>query len=106
MRVLYTELERAYAARTGAPGEAAALLALQYADFATWQRRRVSGDRLEGLTSFWREELDGATPVDLPTDRPRPPVFGHAGASATSTSRPGSSPGCGSSANPRAPPST
>ncbi|MFF1777083.1 amino acid adenylation domain-containing protein [Streptomyces virginiae] len=81
MRVLYTELERAYAARTGAPTEATAPLALQYADFATWQRRRVSGDRLESLTSFWREELGGATPVDLPTDRPRPPVFGHAGAS-------------------------
>ncbi|MFD5616960.1 amino acid adenylation domain-containing protein [Streptomyces yangpuensis] len=81
MRILYTELERAYAARTGAPAEPNAPLALQYADFATWQRRRVSGDRLDGLTSFWREELGGAAPVDLPTDRPRPPVFGHAGAS-------------------------
>ena len=54
-------------------------LALQYADFATWQRRRVSGTRLEGLTSFWREELGGAAPVDLPTDRPRPPVASYAG---------------------------
>ncbi|WKV75481.1 non-ribosomal peptide synthetase [Streptomyces sp. PCS3-D2] len=81
MRILYTELERAYAARTGAAAEANTPLALQYADFATWQRRRVSGDRLEALTSFWQEELGGAVPVDLPTDRPRPPVFGHAGAS-------------------------
>ncbi|MFK0012624.1 amino acid adenylation domain-containing protein [Streptomyces sp. NPDC091027] len=81
MRILYTELERAYAARTGAPAEPNAPLALQYADFATWQRHRVSGDRLEQLTSFWQEELGGAAPVDLPTDRPRPPVFGHAGAS-------------------------
>ncbi|THA82669.1 non-ribosomal peptide synthetase [Streptomyces sp. A0592] len=81
MRILYTELERAYAARTGTPADANAPLALQYADFATWQRRRVSGDRLESLTSFWQEELGGAAPVDLPTDRPRPPVFGHAGAS-------------------------
>ncbi len=81
MRLLYTELERAYAARTGAPAERLAPLALQYADFAAWQRRRISGDRLEQLTSFWQEELGGAAPVDLPTDRPRPPVFGHAGAS-------------------------
>ncbi|MDQ0986970.1 amino acid adenylation domain-containing protein [Streptomyces sp. V2I9] len=81
MRILSTELERAYALRTGAGGERLAPLALQYADFAAWQRRRVSGDRLENLTSFWREELGGAAPVDLPTDRPRPPVFGHAGAS-------------------------
>ncbi|MEU6309512.1 amino acid adenylation domain-containing protein [Streptomyces sp. NPDC047014] len=81
MRILYAELERAYAARTGAPAEAGAPLALQYADFAAWQRERVSGDRLERLTAFWQEELGGAAPVDLPTDRPRPPVFGHAGAS-------------------------
>lgn len=81
MRLLYTELERAYAARTGAPAERPAPLALQYADFASWQRRRISGERLTQLTSFWQEELAGAAPVDLPTDRPRPPVFGHAGAS-------------------------
>ncbi|WP_051871244.1 non-ribosomal peptide synthetase [Streptomyces sclerotialus] len=81
MRLLYTELERGYAARVGAAAEALPELALQYADFAAWQRRRVSGDRLAQLTGFWRTELDGAAPVDLPTDRPRPPVFGHAGAS-------------------------
>ncbi|MGW0698017.1 non-ribosomal peptide synthetase [Streptomyces sp. NPDC002867] len=81
MRLLYTELERAYAARVGAAAEPLTHLALQYADFAAWQRRRISGERLEKLTGFWREELSGATPVDLPTDRPRPPVFGHAGAS-------------------------
>ncbi|MFF9868857.1 amino acid adenylation domain-containing protein [Streptomyces sp. NPDC013953] len=81
MRLLSTELERAYAARTGAGGGPLPPLALQYADFAAWQRSRISGDRLEQLTAFWREELGGAAPVDLPTDRPRPPVFGHAGAS-------------------------
>ncbi|WP_149183670.1 non-ribosomal peptide synthetase [Streptomyces sp. TRM49041] len=81
MRLLTTELERAYAARTGADAEPLPPLALQYADFAAWQRRRISGDRLAELTGFWREELSGAAPVDLPTDRPRPPVFGHAGAS-------------------------
>ncbi|MBT2369810.1 amino acid adenylation domain-containing protein [Streptomyces sp. ISL-10] len=81
MRLLYTELERAYAARVGAAAEPLTHLALQYADFAAWQRRRISGKRLAELTAFWREELSGTGPVDLPTDRPRPPVFGHAGAS-------------------------
>ncbi|MEV6652564.1 amino acid adenylation domain-containing protein [Streptomyces sp. NPDC051219] len=81
MRLLYTELERAYAARVGEAAEPLPRPALQYADFAAWQRDRISGERLAKLTSFWREELDGTGPVDLPTDRPRPPVFGHAGAS-------------------------
>jgi amino acid adenylation domain-containing protein len=40
---------------------------LQYADFALWQRNRASDD-----LPFWREHLDGAVPLDLPTDRPRP----------------------------------
>lgn len=85
MRLLATELERAYADRTGAGGGDLGgpppPLALQYADFAAWQRDRIGGERLRSLTGFWREELAGAAPVDLPTDRPRPPVFGHAGAS-------------------------
>ncbi|MFD6419746.1 amino acid adenylation domain-containing protein [Streptomyces sp. NPDC060194] len=82
MRLLTTELEAAYAARTGASAAPPPPpLALQYADFAAWQRDRVSGERLERLTDFWRTELAGAGPVDLPTDRPRPPVFSHAGAS-------------------------
>uniref|UniRef100_A0AAU1ID96 Amino acid adenylation domain-containing protein n=1 Tax=Streptomyces sp. NBC_00180 TaxID=2903632 RepID=A0AAU1ID96_9ACTN len=81
MRLLATELERAYADRTGAGSGPPPPLALQYADFAAWQRTRIGGERLQSLTGFWREELAGAAPVDLPTDRPRPPVFGHAGAS-------------------------
>ncbi|MBV7698589.1 non-ribosomal peptide synthetase [Streptomyces sp. TRM70350] len=81
MRLLATELERAYADRTGAGSRPRPPLALQYADFAAWQRGRIGGERLQSLTGFWREELAGAAPVDLPTDRPRPAVFAHAGAS-------------------------
>lgn len=81
VQLLYTELERGYAIRVGAEAEPLTKLALQYADFASWQRRRISDDRLDRLTAFWREELSGVGPVDLPTDRPRPPVFGHEGAS-------------------------
>ncbi|MFF4604360.1 amino acid adenylation domain-containing protein [Streptomyces sp. NPDC001339] len=79
MRLLYTELERCYAARIERRDPRLPQLSLQYADFAAWQRRRVSGERLASLTAFWRGELAGAAPVDLPTDRPRPPVFGHRG---------------------------
>jgi hypothetical protein len=54
---------------------------LRYADFAVWQRRRLSGDRLREQVDHWRERLRGAPAVlELPTDRPRPPVFSHQGA--------------------------
>jgi len=34
-------------------------LPVQYADYAAWQRERLSGPRLEELTSYWRRALDG-----------------------------------------------
>ncbi|WP_206795720.1 non-ribosomal peptide synthase/polyketide synthase [Amycolatopsis sp. MtRt-6] len=47
-------------------------LPIQYADFAAWQRERLTGDVLDEQLGFWRRELDGLRPLDLPTDRPRP----------------------------------
>jgi amino acid adenylation domain-containing protein len=48
---------------------------LQYADFAHWQREWLQGDVLESRLAYWRERLGGAPPaLELPTDRPRPPV--------------------------------
>ena len=48
---------------------------LQYADFACWQRGALSSERLRDHLGFWRQALDGAPEVlELPADRPRPPV--------------------------------
>ncbi|MEA2693633.1 MAG: hypothetical protein QOJ16_3020, partial [Acidobacteriota bacterium] len=50
-------------------------LAVQYADFALWQRQWLAGEVLAGELAHWRERLAGAPAVlDLPLDRPRPPV--------------------------------
>jgi amino acid adenylation domain-containing protein/non-ribosomal peptide synthase protein (TIGR01720 family) len=47
-------------------------LEIQYADFAQWQRERLSGETLETEFAYWRERL-GHEPLalDLPVDRPR-----------------------------------
>jgi amino acid adenylation domain-containing protein/non-ribosomal peptide synthase protein (TIGR01720 family) len=56
-------------------------LALQYADYAAWQRGALTGEALETELRYWRARLGNAPHVlDLPTDRPRPPVRDHAGA--------------------------
>ncbi|MEM1207288.1 MAG: amino acid adenylation domain-containing protein, partial [Acidobacteriota bacterium] len=48
---------------------------LHYADFAAWQRKRLSGEVLDRQVAFWRRQLEGAaTSLGLPTDRPRPSV--------------------------------
>ncbi|HET7461935.1 MAG TPA: non-ribosomal peptide synthase/polyketide synthase [Longimicrobium sp.] len=81
MGVLVREVSELYAAF--AEGRDAALepLAVQYADYAAWQRRWLAGEVLEAQLAFWRERLAGAPPLlELPTDFPRPAVAGTAGA--------------------------
>ena len=73
--VFVRELGELYDAR--AAGRAARLPALpiQYADFAEWQRDWLQGEELERQVSYWRDQLAGAPAVlDVPTDRPRPPM--------------------------------
>ena len=56
-------------------------LAVQYPDFAYWQRRWLRGRILDDQLTAWREQLAGAPPVQtLPLDRPRPPVPSPGGA--------------------------
>jgi amino acid adenylation domain-containing protein len=82
--VLVSELNRAYPAiATGAPLTLPEL-AVQYADFAIWQREWLRDEVLEGLVGWWRAELRGAPDVlELPADRPRPAAQLHRGASHT-----------------------
>ena len=56
-------------------------LAVQYADYAVWQREWLAGEVLEGQLDYWRRQLAGAPAVlELPTDRPRPRVQSYQGA--------------------------
>ncbi|WP_275424078.1 condensation domain-containing protein, partial [Virgisporangium aurantiacum] len=55
------------------------VLEVQYADWAVWQERVLAGRR-EGLLGYWRAQLAGLVVVEVPTDRPRPPVRDPAGA--------------------------
>ncbi|HKH49831.1 MAG TPA: amino acid adenylation domain-containing protein, partial [Thermoanaerobaculia bacterium] len=67
--VLVEDLTALYAGRS-LPG-----LPVQYADYAVWQREKLTGEDIERQLAFWRSELAGAPRIlDLPTDRPRPPV--------------------------------
>jgi amino acid adenylation domain-containing protein len=79
--VLFRELGAFYAAF--AAGEDAPLPppAVQYPDYAVWQRRWLHGTALDAQLAYWRDALAGAPPaLELPTDRPRPPAQTFAGA--------------------------
>ncbi|MGH8967098.1 MAG: condensation domain-containing protein, partial [Actinomycetes bacterium] len=80
MDVLIKELGALYTATTQGGKADLPALPVQYADFAAWQRERLSGQALEKQLDYWRSKLDGVAPLELPTDRPRPPVHTNNGA--------------------------
>jgi amino acid adenylation domain-containing protein len=55
-------------------------LKIQYADYAVWQRDWLQGEVLERQLEYWRERLAGAKLLELPTDKPRPPLQSFNGA--------------------------
>ncbi|WP_184503642.1 non-ribosomal peptide synthetase [Streptomyces botrytidirepellens] len=69
--VLTTELGAFYtSAVTGEPDRLPQRTA-RYTDYAAQQRRRLESGLVDEQLIYWRDQLDGATPLELPTDRPR-----------------------------------
>jgi amino acid adenylation domain-containing protein len=72
--VLNRELSALYAAFRERQADPLPDLAIQYADYAVWQRRWLSEAMRQEQVDYWRRALAGAAAVlDLPADRPRPP---------------------------------
>lgn len=66
-RDLFELYEAALAARTPRLPE----LAVQYGDYARWQRDFLTDDLLRSQLNYWTEALAGYKPLELPLDRPR-----------------------------------
>ncbi|HET7229673.1 MAG TPA: condensation domain-containing protein, partial [Longimicrobium sp.] len=80
--VLLRELSALYDAFRQGAGSPLADLPVQYADYAAWQRHVLRGEVLDRQLGWWSERLAGAPALlELPTDRPRPPVQTYRGAS-------------------------
>jgi hypothetical protein len=79
MHLLLDELAAAYAAAQSGP--ALPPPALQYADWATWERQLLQSPSWQEEALYWREQLDGAPQqLMLPTDFPRSPQQDYRGA--------------------------
>jgi amino acid adenylation domain-containing protein len=56
-------------------------LPIQYADFAVWQQQWLQGEVREAQLSYWKQQLSSPPNIlELPTDRPRPPIQSDRGA--------------------------
>ena len=50
-------------------------LAIQYADFAYWQRQGLQGEVFHTQLNYWKQQLSGNISIlQLPTDHPRPAI--------------------------------
>jgi amino acid adenylation domain-containing protein len=81
MGVFARELGEAYSSLVAGREPMLPPLPIQYADYAIWQRNFLRGDELARQLDYWRRRLAGAPQsLDLPVDRPRPPLFTYRGA--------------------------
>lgn len=81
MGVLVRELSQLYSAALN--GETAPLpaLAVQYSDYAAWQRQQLDASARRQHLDYWRQALgDPLPPLELSSYRPRPAVLGGQGA--------------------------
>ena len=74
--VLISEIVALYTAFLAGQGSPLPPLAIQYADYALWQRDYLQGAVLDEHLRYWKDQLGTDLPVlNLPTDFPRPPTF-------------------------------
>jgi amino acid adenylation domain-containing protein len=79
--VFLSELTTLYPAFSLGKPSPLAELPIQYGDYAVWQRQYLSGEILERQLSYWKQHLSRDVPtLQLPLDRPRPPVRSSRGA--------------------------
>ncbi|GGS36135.1 hypothetical protein GCM10010171_33460 [Actinokineospora fastidiosa] len=78
---LAADLATAYGARAAGREPQWSPLPVQYADYALWQRDLLDDTLVSRQLAHWSRELAGIPDqLDLPTDRPRPAVADHSGA--------------------------
>ncbi|SES36300.1 non-ribosomal peptide synthetase [Lentzea albida] len=67
----------------------AAVVGLDYTDYAEWERTHADSPAAAANLDHWVGALSGSTPLELPLDHPRPAQRGHAGARVDFVLRPG-----------------
>ncbi|HEY1350095.1 MAG TPA: condensation domain-containing protein, partial [Ktedonobacteraceae bacterium] len=78
--IFFYELGHFYSTACTGQQEALAEAAIQYTDYAFWQRESLQGELLKALLAYWTQHLQGAPALlQLPTSSPRPPVETHRG---------------------------
>jgi amino acid adenylation domain-containing protein/non-ribosomal peptide synthase protein (TIGR01720 family) len=80
MDIFARELAELYAAELDGREANLAPLPVQYLDYSQWHRQWLEAGEMQRQLDYWTDQLGGEQPLlELPADRPRPPVQSHAG---------------------------
>lgn len=79
LRAFKRELENHYAAFCQGTEAILPPLPVQYADYALWQRKARDTSHTEDLLTYWTNQLADLSPLELPTDFPRPANMSYEG---------------------------
>jgi len=78
--VFLRDWQHAYSALAQGEQPSKAPLAIEYGDYAVWQRSWLQGDLLQQQVDYWKQQLDGIPELlELPTDYTRPPQMSYRG---------------------------
>ncbi len=83
-QVFLPELHALYESFSSGKPSSLSPLPIQYTDFASWERESLQKDIFEQHLAYWTQQLADAPQIlDLPTDRPRPPIQSYRGSMQT-----------------------
>jgi amino acid adenylation domain-containing protein len=80
-KILFHEIRDLYNAFTNEKPSPLPDLPVQYIDFTLWQQEWSKSNAYKEQLLFWKHRLEKISPLDLPTDFPRPPLQTYTGAS-------------------------
>jgi amino acid adenylation domain-containing protein len=73
--IFLADFRALYAKHIGADAEALPDLTTQFVDYVEWERRSFERGAYNGHVAYWKAQLTGSPSLlQLPTDRPRPPI--------------------------------
>jgi amino acid adenylation domain-containing protein len=79
LEIIFDEIRRLYASGRKARVSPLPPQPIQYADYAAFEYDWVRRPEMDQRVAWWHARLDGAVPLQLPTDRPRPAAQSFAG---------------------------
>lgn len=78
--IIWRELSAAYSAFLHGQTPSLPSLPVTHRDYAAWQDQTLATANFDKEFAFWEKTLSGVAPLlELPADRPRPPVTSHRG---------------------------